>query len=174
MKITLVKSLIGVLPKHKATAESLGLKRPGNTVEVAENAAINGKIAAISIGTQKFAQCTAYLNYQSTHSNNVLEEYYNHKLKATVQVVDAAGNTEMLTYIREHVRSSFDKAFEDALGEHYSEQTGGASEANKWHTMIKEANFQLTNMRAQYAEIAKVKAQNLYDLENFGYANLPA
>ena len=35
MKITLVKSLIGVLPKHKATAESLGLKRPGDTIEVA-------------------------------------------------------------------------------------------------------------------------------------------
>ena len=134
----------------------------------------NGKIGAISYGTHKFAQCTAYLNYQSTHSNNVLEEYYNHKLKATVQVVDAAGNIEMLTYIREHVRSSFDKAFEDALGEHYSQQTGGASEANKWHTMIKEANFQLTNMRAQYAEIARVKAANLYDLENYGYYRLPS
>lgn len=48
MKITLVKSLIGVLPKHKATAQSLGLKRPGDSVEVAENAAINGKIDAIS------------------------------------------------------------------------------------------------------------------------------
>ena len=48
MKITLVKSLIGVLPKHKATAESLGLKRPGDTIEVAENAAINGKVTAIS------------------------------------------------------------------------------------------------------------------------------
>ena len=47
MKITLVKSLIGVLPKHKATAASLGLKRPGDSIEVAENAAINGKVAAI-------------------------------------------------------------------------------------------------------------------------------
>ena len=48
MKITLVKSLIGVLPKHKATAESLGLKRPGDSIEVAENAAVNGKVKAIS------------------------------------------------------------------------------------------------------------------------------
>ena len=31
---------------------------------------------AISIKTQKFSQCTAFLNYQSTHSNKVLEEYY--------------------------------------------------------------------------------------------------
>lgn len=48
MKITLVKSLIGVNPKQKATALSLGLKRPGNSVTVEENAAVAGKVAAIS------------------------------------------------------------------------------------------------------------------------------
>ena len=48
MKITLIRSLIGVNPKQKATALSLGLKRPGDTIEVAENAAINGKVTAIS------------------------------------------------------------------------------------------------------------------------------
>ena len=48
MKITLVKSLIGVLPKQKATALSFGLKRPGNSIEVAENAANLGKVAVIS------------------------------------------------------------------------------------------------------------------------------
>lgn len=48
MKITLTKSLIGTLPKHKATAESLGLKRPGDFIVLDENAAVNGKIKAIS------------------------------------------------------------------------------------------------------------------------------
>lgn len=48
MKITLVKSLIGTTPKQKATALSLGLKRPGNTIELAENAAVMGKVAVIS------------------------------------------------------------------------------------------------------------------------------
>ncbi len=48
MKITLVKSLIGAQPKQKATALSLGLKRPGNTVEVAENVANMGKVAKIA------------------------------------------------------------------------------------------------------------------------------
>ena len=48
LKITLIKSPIASLPKHKATAASLGLKRPGDSIEVAENAAINGKVAAIS------------------------------------------------------------------------------------------------------------------------------
>ena len=48
MKIILVKSIIGAMPKHRATAESLGLKRPGDSIEVKENAAINGKIKAIA------------------------------------------------------------------------------------------------------------------------------
>jgi large subunit ribosomal protein L30 len=48
MKITLVKSLIGVLPKQKATALSLGLKRPGNSITLEANPAVMGKVAVIS------------------------------------------------------------------------------------------------------------------------------
>ena len=48
MKITLVRSLIGVLPKQTATALSLGLKRPGCSVTVEENPAVMGKVAVIS------------------------------------------------------------------------------------------------------------------------------
>ena len=33
LKITLVKSPIGAVPKHKATVEALGLKKTGKTVE---------------------------------------------------------------------------------------------------------------------------------------------
>ena len=34
-----------------------------------------GRIGAISYTTEKFSQCTAYLNYQSTHSTDILNEY---------------------------------------------------------------------------------------------------
>ena len=133
----------------------------------------NGKIGAIAYSTQKFAQCTAYLNYQSTNSNKVLNEYYDYKLKATVQVLDAAGNVEMLQYIRYNVRSSFDKAFEDALGEFYKAQTGSTSEKDKWHNMIKNADFQFTDMRAEYARVVATKANRLYNLEHSIYPTLP-
>ena len=134
----------------------------------------NGKIGAISVGTKKFAQCTAYLDYQSNHSNKVLNEYYNHKLRQTVQVKGTDQNAEMLNYIRGHVRSSFDKAFEDALGAHYSAQSAGDSEKSKWHTMIKDANFELKDMRTQYAGKATTKAAWLHDLETKVYDTLPA
>ena len=48
MKITLVKSLIGAKPNQKATAASLGLKRPGNSITLEENASVMGKVAVIS------------------------------------------------------------------------------------------------------------------------------
>ena len=134
----------------------------------------NGKIGAISVGTKKFAQCTAYLDYQSNNSNKVLNEYYNHKLRQTVQVKGTDQNSEMLNYIRGHVRSSFDKAFEDALGAHYSAQSAGDSEKSKWHTMIKDANFALEDMRTQYAGKATTKAAWLHDLETKVYDTLPA
>lgn len=44
LKITLVKSPIGAIPKQKATVAALGLKKTGKTVEQPDNAAIRGMI----------------------------------------------------------------------------------------------------------------------------------
>ena len=47
IKITLKKSLIGVLKDQIATAHSLGLKKPGDTTVQPDNAATKGKEAKI-------------------------------------------------------------------------------------------------------------------------------
>ena len=39
LKITLVKSTIGAVPKHKKTIEALGLSKMHKTVELPDNAA---------------------------------------------------------------------------------------------------------------------------------------
>ena len=44
LKITLVKSPIGDIPKQRATVEALGLKKLQKTVELPDNAAVRGKI----------------------------------------------------------------------------------------------------------------------------------
>ena len=44
LKITLVKSTIGAIPKHRATVTALGLKKPNWTVEMPDNAAVRGMI----------------------------------------------------------------------------------------------------------------------------------
>ena len=48
MKITLIKSLNGRIKKHIATAESLGLKKIGDTTVQPDNAMTLGKIQQIS------------------------------------------------------------------------------------------------------------------------------
>lgn len=47
LKITLVKSLNGRLKKHIATAESLGLRKIGQTTVQPDNSQTRGKIAQI-------------------------------------------------------------------------------------------------------------------------------
>ena len=47
LKITLVKSPIGAIPKHRATVEALGLKKLNITVAMPEKASVRGMIAQV-------------------------------------------------------------------------------------------------------------------------------
>ena len=47
LKITLVKSPIGAIPKQRATVEALGLKKMHKTVEKPDNDAIRGMIQRV-------------------------------------------------------------------------------------------------------------------------------
>ena len=47
LKITLVKSPIGAVPKHVKTIEALGLKKLNKTVEMPDNAATRGMIQQV-------------------------------------------------------------------------------------------------------------------------------
>ena len=48
IKVTLVKSLICCKPNQVATAKSLCLKRPGDSITLAANEAVKGKVKTIS------------------------------------------------------------------------------------------------------------------------------
>ena len=119
---------------------------------------------AISAKTKHFSECTAFLNYQSTHSKNIISEYYD--LNLCYGITDGtAGTVQMLQYIRSHVRSSFDKNFEDAVG------VFGKKEHDNWYHILLINNFAY-DIRSDYP--AKVGAKNeqletLYDK----YKNLP-
>ena len=47
VKITLVKSTIGAIPKHKKTVEALGLKKLHQTVEMPNNDAVKGMVKQV-------------------------------------------------------------------------------------------------------------------------------
>ena len=47
VKVTLVKSTIGAIPKHRATVEALGLRKLNHSVEVPNNASTMGMVAQV-------------------------------------------------------------------------------------------------------------------------------
>ena len=47
LKITLVKSPIGAVPKHKATVKEMGLTKMHKTVELPDNESIRGMIQQV-------------------------------------------------------------------------------------------------------------------------------
>lgn len=48
LKVTLVKSPIGCVPKHRRTVEALGLKKVNKTVELPDNVAVRGMVNQVS------------------------------------------------------------------------------------------------------------------------------
>jgi large subunit ribosomal protein L30 len=48
LRITLVKSTIGSLPKHRKTVRALGLRKTQQSVEKDDNPAIRGMVSAVS------------------------------------------------------------------------------------------------------------------------------
>ena len=47
LKVTLVKSTIGAVPKHKKTVEALGLKKLNKTVVLPDNASTRGMVKQV-------------------------------------------------------------------------------------------------------------------------------
>ncbi|WP_432471187.1 50S ribosomal protein L30 [Amphritea sp. HPY] len=48
LKVTLVRSTIGKLPKHKECVKGLGLRRIGHTVEVEDTPSVRGMINKVN------------------------------------------------------------------------------------------------------------------------------
>ena len=48
LKVTLIKSTIGAVPKNKKTIEALGLNKLYKTVELPDNAATRGMVKQVS------------------------------------------------------------------------------------------------------------------------------
>lgn len=48
LSVTLIKSVIGCLPAHKATVKGLGLRKIRHTVQLEDTAAVRGMINKVS------------------------------------------------------------------------------------------------------------------------------
>ena len=144
-----------------------------------------GRIGAISVKTTKFAECSAFLNYQSTHSRNVKETYYNYDLLYSVVGGDSAdilaANQKMLKLIRDSVITGFDKAYEDSSAllsakELVNTPAGQVTFTTlKWHDILDRAHYADSNgIRTYYDMLKDAKEFYMGRLFNSGYTMLPA
>ena len=127
----------------------------------------SGRSGAIAVTTSNFSQCTAFIDYQSTHSTDILNEYYDYKLQ--YQVVNGSnsqGTVEMLQYIRSNVRSNFDKTMEDAVNGYHN------AYYDEWHVIICSSGYNV-DIRGSYSELYGTKKTRLETVYKV-YESLPA
>ncbi len=118
------------------------------------------RIVAVAGLTDKFEQCSAFLDYQSKNSSDILEMYYDEQLASKVEGAASNDNKKMLTYIRNNVRDCFDKTYEDVIADFTSESTSN-SDANKWHTALARAGYRLGDFSQLYGTLYSDKQGNL-------------
>ena len=148
---------IAPVPLYKASTAD----EPQEYLTLVHNIA---RIIAISATTTKFEQCSAFLNYQSTESADIINEYYNEQLTNSVNTGEAGGdNVRMLEYIRNHVRNCFDKTYEDAVSRYKLAEDKDAME-KKWHEILSRNEFRVTNIRSQYESLYGEKQRFLEDI----------
>lgn len=117
------------------------------------------KVVAIAKNTTKFSQCSAYIDYLSQESDDVLDSYYNQYLVSKTGGKAAEANKNMLTYIRTHVKDAFAKTVEDAIGIWKSNDADVT--ANKFHEIIARSGFELDDFTGTYAGIVGKKQDYL-------------
>ena len=125
----------------------------------------NARIVAIATGTLLYEQCSAYLDYQSRSSSEILETYYNVQLAQSLRGETSDDNERMLVYIRNHVRDVFDKTFDDIMSD-FNAATNADATYNRWHELIQKQNYQVSDMGQLYAEKKPQKSQDLINVIN--------
>ena len=126
------------------------------------------KAAAISVSTTKFVQCSAWLDYQSTHSTEILNKYYEDELQYNISS-GIMKNVEVLEMLRNNVSTALDKCYDDAIYVYDFKPNG---EDYRWCKLIRGASYQLDQVRSVYADAALRKKNSLEKIYA-KYASLP-
>ena len=107
-----------------------------------------GKCGAISLSTTKPRQISAFIQYCSENSGDVVNEYYNYAMK--YKYTSDAGTAEMLDLIYENIVSIREKALDDLLSASNSD-----AKTYAWHYMLMGAEGN-KNYQSNADQIASV------------------
>ncbi len=123
------------------------------------------KCAGISVATTKFKQCSAWLDYQSTHSTDILNTYYEDELQYAI-AGNNKHNVKVLGMLRDNVSTALDKCYDDAV-KAYSGQSD-----MRWCYLIRKAQWKPTEIRTDYTAAVELKTAFLEQIQS-KYDKLP-
>ncbi len=125
------------------------------------------KVAAISASTTKFRQVSAWLDYQTTHSSDILEQYYEEKLQYSI-AGNNHNNIAVLSMLRENVSTALDECYDDVI------RTYAGGDDVRWCYLIRQGGSweNSGNIRTRYTDAIKIKAYRLENIRNM-FNDLP-
>lgn len=88
----------------------------------------------ISAASAKFTQCTAFIQYQTEHSGEIVEAYYAELFENQSEEL-ATANAEMLAFLRDNIGSGRDKHYDDAIC------MLNGSLSDRWHMQILNSSY---------------------------------
>ena len=105
-----------------------------------------GRCGAISLSTTKPQAISAYIQYCSENSADVVNEYYNYAMK--YKYTSDAGTAEMLDQIYNNVVSSREKSLDDLIS-----ATNADAKLYNWHSMLISDNRDYKSNADQIATV---------------------
>ena len=123
------------------------------------------KCAGISVATTKFKQCSAWLDYQSTHSSKILNDYYETELQYGL-AGNNKNNVKVLEILRKNVSTALDKCYDDAICTYFNEK------GQRWCALINAAGYKPYEIRVSYTAAVKLKEDFLQEIQQ-KYDSLP-
>jgi len=120
---------------------------------------------AISRNTVNFSACTAFLDYQSTHSGDILNEYFSHYYDCDI-TGEGFVASRMLKFIRKNIGTATEKTFEDTFVDEGRPNI-------RWSSIMENNKFTYgADIRNDYDHFRGEKAGYLNDLY-YNFLRLP-
>ena len=123
------------------------------------------KCAGVSFSTTKFKQASAWLDYQSTHSTDILNKYYKDKLQYSF-----AGkyqhSVDVLEMLRNNVSTALDKCYDDAIKAYNPDVD------LRWCYLPRQAKWKAYDIRTRYTAAVEAKEGYLQEIRTV-YDDLP-
>ena len=156
---------VAPVPMYREYNESIDVDEHGQNRYYRTASHNIAKCAGVSFSTTKFRQASAWLDYQSTHSTDILNKYYKDKLQYGF-AGNNQHNVDVLEMLRNNVSTALDKCYDDAIKAYFPDVD------YRWCYLPRQANWKAYDIRTRYTAAVQAKEGFLEEIRT-AYDDLP-